>query len=90
MLLNVISKISNHFILQATCAADGYMRIYEALEVNNLAQWTLMDEISITANAGKESDGHYCLSWCPSRSTTPMIVVGCGKENCAKVGIISS
>ncbi|CAG8436177.1 9503_t:CDS:2 [Diversispora eburnea] len=70
----------------ATCAADGMLRIYEALEVNNLAQWTLMGEINITTNtAGKESDGHYCLSWCPSRSTTPMIVIGCGKENCAKI-----
>ncbi|RIB13993.1 hypothetical protein C2G38_2196372 [Gigaspora rosea] len=48
----------------ATVAADGVLRIYEALEV----------------------DGNYCLSWCPWKpQVSPMIVVGCGKENCAKI-----
>ncbi|CAG8653495.1 7572_t:CDS:2, partial [Acaulospora morrowiae] len=33
----------------------------------------------------KESDGNYCLSWCPSRTQNPMIVVGCGNQNNAKI-----
>ncbi|CAG8762155.1 10480_t:CDS:2, partial [Acaulospora morrowiae] len=33
----------------------------------------------------KESDGNYCLSWCPSRTQNPMIVVGCGNQNSAKI-----
>ncbi|RUS23278.1 WD40-repeat-containing domain protein [Endogone sp. FLAS-F59071] len=36
----------------------------------------------------KDTDGNYCLSWYPSKSSLsspPMMVVGCGKENTAKI-----
>ncbi|CAG8666159.1 15106_t:CDS:2, partial [Acaulospora morrowiae] len=46
----------------ASCTADGTLRIYEALEVNNLTQWNGTEEISITGHTTKESDGNYCLS----------------------------
>ncbi|CAG8749707.1 12384_t:CDS:2, partial [Racocetra fulgida] len=72
----------------ATVAADGVLRIYEALEVNNLADWSMMEEVEIITpgTVNKEADGNYCLSWCPWKpQVSPMIVVGCGKENCAKV-----
>ncbi|KAI7848853.1 WD40-repeat-containing domain protein [Circinella umbellata] len=32
----------------ATCSADGIVRIYEALEPTNLAQWSQMEEFEIT------------------------------------------
>ncbi|KAF0336924.1 WD40 repeat-like protein [Gigaspora margarita] len=72
----------------ATVAADGVLRIYEALEVNNLSDWSMMEEVGITnpGTVNKEVDGNYCLSWCPWKpQVSPMIVVGCGKENCAKI-----
>ncbi|RIB01838.1 hypothetical protein C2G38_2126647 [Gigaspora rosea] len=47
----------------------------------------MMEEVGITnpGTINKEVDGNYCLSWCPWKpQVSPMIVVGCGKENCAK------
>jgi hypothetical protein len=50
-----------------------------------------MDEINVhsSRNANpstfKDAEENYCLSWCPSRYQFPMIVTGCGRENCAKV-----
>ncbi|CAG8559682.1 7451_t:CDS:2 [Ambispora gerdemannii] len=65
----------------AACAADGIVRIYEFLEVTNLEDYTCMDEFEINPGSiTKEVDGHYCISWCPSRFNPPMMVVGCGKE----------
>jgi len=68
----------------ATISADGKLRIYEAMDIMNLIHWTLLEEIEVTS-AGKESDGHYCLSWSTSRFHQPMIVVGCGKDNTARI-----
>ena len=57
--------------------------------MNNLSDWTMMEDvdiITINKDNSKEVDGNYCLSWCPWKpQISPMIVVGCGKENCAKV-----
>ncbi|XP_065179451.1 nucleoporin SEH1-like [Sycon ciliatum] len=53
----------------ATCSTDGYVRIYEAPDVMNLSQWTLMHEISC-------KNGCSCITWNPSRSHPPMIAVG--------------
>ncbi|KAI8918541.1 WD40-repeat-containing domain protein [Powellomyces hirtus] len=81
----------------ATTAADGILRIYEAMDVVQLGQWTLMDEIEIfsggqpppdastTTTSGVVITSHYCLSWCPSRFQPQMLLVGCGKENVAKI-----
>ncbi|KAI8582256.1 hypothetical protein K450DRAFT_228091 [Umbelopsis ramanniana AG] len=127
----------------ATCAADGIVRIYEALEPTNLTQWPQMEEFEISSNAsslnahsasagggtggstmatsafgsqapsalaggqglaggsagasgglqqagpnqGRNSDagGSYCLSWCPNRCPAPMMVVGLGRENGARI-----
>ncbi|KAI8838908.1 WD40-repeat-containing domain protein [Chytridium lagenaria] len=74
----------NHLGLKiATCSADGYVRIYEALDVLNLTAWDLMAQFEVLPNA-KESD-HLCLSWCPSRFQPEMLVVGCGRDNVAKI-----
>lgn len=71
-------------LFQATISADGRLRIYEAMDVVNLTSWTLQDDILISSNT-RESDGHYCLSWNPSRTQNNCLVVGCGKENTAKI-----
>ncbi|KAJ3059854.1 epoxide hydrolase, soluble (sEH), partial [Quaeritorhiza haematococci] len=42
------------------------------------------DEFEITSPS-KEPDGQYTLSWCPSRFQPQMLVVGCGKENVARI-----
>lgn len=70
-------------------------RIYEAMDTMNLFSWTLMEEFPIlqtpSSFPNRESDGHFCLSWCPnlygfrSGEDTPMIAVGCGKENTVRV-----
>ncbi|CCG80941.1 Nucleoporin seh1 [Taphrina deformans PYCC 5710] len=61
----------------ASIAADGIVRIYEALEPNNLSHWTLMDDFSvIDTPVPKETEASFCLTWCPSRFATPTIVVG--------------
>ncbi|KAH8554635.1 WD40-repeat-containing domain protein [Umbelopsis sp. PMI_123] len=68
----------------ATCAADGIVRIYEALEPTNLTQWPQMEEFEISSGAS-DAGGSYCLSWCPNRCPAPMMVVGLGKENGARI-----
>ncbi|CAG8570258.1 6936_t:CDS:2 [Paraglomus occultum] len=65
----------------AAVAADGSIRIYEAMEVTNLKKWTLLEEFNVSGSIHmKEAEGNYCISWCPSRFHASMIAVGCGKE----------
>ncbi|KAI9327184.1 WD40-repeat-containing domain protein [Zopfochytrium polystomum] len=74
----------NHLgIKLATFSADGCVRIFEAMDPSNISQWQEMGGFDVTPN-GRESD-RFCLSWCPSRFQPEMIVVGCGKENCARI-----
>lgn len=61
-----------HLGLQlATCSADGSIRIYEAPDVMNLAQWSMQHQIKIKMSCS-------CLSWNPSSYSghPPMIAVG--------------
>jgi nucleoporin SEH1 len=74
----------------ASVAADGIVRIYEALEPNNLSHWTLMDDFSVLDSGSSEEDGDtamskmppreseasFCLTWCPSRFAQPSLAVG--------------
>jgi len=68
----------------ATVASDGFVRIYEAMDVMNLARWNLMEDFEAVPG-NKDREGSLCLSWCHSRFLPPMILIGCGKENCARV-----
>lgn len=54
----------------ASCSADGIIRIYEAPDIMNLAQWTLQHEINSKTPLS-------CISWNPSlfRLHAPMIAV---------------
>ncbi|KAI9023986.1 WD40-repeat-containing domain protein [Hyaloraphidium curvatum] len=84
----------------ASVSADGMCRIYEAMDTMNLFSWTLMEEFAILQNPSsfpnRESDGHFCLSWCPnlygfkSGDDQPMLAIGCGKENVARVFRVGS
>ncbi|GBP85058.1 Nucleoporin SEH1 [Eumeta japonica] len=63
-------------LLLVTCSADGIIRIYEAPDVMNLAQWILQHEIPIKVSIS-------CLSWNPSLSRVhpPMIALGSDEPN---------
>lgn len=68
--VNDVEFAPRHLGLQlATCSTDGQLRIYEAPDVLNLSQWSLMHVLSC-------KPGTSCLSWNPSRVHPPMIVVG--------------
>ena len=70
----------------ATVSVDGVLRIYEAMDVINLAHWTLMEDFEVAAlSSSKERNTEYCLSWCQSRFLPPMLVIGCGRDNVAKI-----
>jgi len=58
-------------LLLATCSSDGYVRIYEAPDVMNVAQWQVQHEIS----CGKACSS---ITWNSSmtRVRTPMIAIG--------------
>lgn len=54
----------------ATASADGFVRIYEAIDVLNLSHWPLQEEFLA------DKDGATCLSWNMSPFDVPMIAVG--------------
>lgn len=60
----------------ATGWQDGIVRIYEAMDVMNLSQWSLMGEFDATSKSNKEESGCH-LSWNPSSFDPPSMVVGC-------------
>eukprot|EP01104_Vermistella_antarctica_P014333 TRINITY_DN4486_c0_g1_i1.p2 TRINITY_DN4486_c0_g1~~TRINITY_DN4486_c0_g1_i1.p2 ORF type:complete len:312 (-),score=47.11 TRINITY_DN4486_c0_g1_i1:1096-2031(-) len=63
----------------ATCSSDGFIRIYEAIDVMNLAHWPLMEEFEA------HKDGATSISWNPSPFSTPNIVVGTATDSVAKI-----
>lgn len=46
-------------LVLATCSADGVVRIYEAPDLMNLAQWTLQQEVPIKVQAS-------AITWNPT------------------------
>lgn len=54
----------------ATASADGFVRLYEAIDVLNLSHWPLQEEFLA------DKEGVNCLSWNPSQFDVPMIAVG--------------
>eukprot|EP01098_Paradermamoeba_levis_P006768 TRINITY_DN2819_c0_g1_i1.p1 TRINITY_DN2819_c0_g1~~TRINITY_DN2819_c0_g1_i1.p1 ORF type:complete len:314 (+),score=56.76 TRINITY_DN2819_c0_g1_i1:76-1017(+) len=78
--VNDIKFAPRHMGLRlATCSADGFIRIYEAVDVMNLAGWPLMDEFE----AHKE--GASCISWNPSLFGAACLVVGTTNEHAIKI-----
>nr|CCA17427.1 nucleoporinlike protein putative [Albugo laibachii Nc14] len=62
----------------ATASGDGFVRMYEAIDVVNLSHWPLQEEFLA------DRDGATCISWNQSRIDPPTIVVG-GNSNIVKV-----
>ncbi|GLD97402.1 hypothetical protein PINS_up006086 [Pythium insidiosum] len=58
----------------ATASEDGFVRMYEAIDVMNLSHWPLQEEFLA------DKDGVTCISWNQSRFDAPMIVVGGNSE----------
>ncbi|KAF2077876.1 hypothetical protein CYY_000838 [Polysphondylium violaceum] len=54
----------------ATCSSDGYIRIYEAMDIMNLSQWTIVEEFE------PQKGSNNCISWNPSSYDKPMMAVG--------------
>ncbi|GAM17964.1 hypothetical protein SAMD00019534_011390, partial [Acytostelium subglobosum LB1] len=54
----------------ATCSSDGYIRIYEALDIMNLSQWPLLEEFESQKGASN------CISWNPNSFDKQMIALG--------------
>ncbi|KAI9909412.1 hypothetical protein PsorP6_015028 [Peronosclerospora sorghi] len=54
----------------ASASEDGFVRMYEAIDVMNLSHWLLQEEFLA------DKDGATCLSWNKSRFLVPMIMVG--------------
>jgi len=63
-------------LMLATCSADGTVRIYEATDVMNLSEWSLMHEIPCKVPLS-------CISWnqTVARFHPPMIAVGSDSES---------
>lgn len=64
----------------ATCSADGYVRIYEAIDVMNLAHWPLIDEFEGAHRGGCAN----CISWNMAAFDRPMVAVG-SNDNSVKI-----
>eukprot|EP01132_Coremiostelium_polycephalum_P009324 gene9324-11431_t len=54
----------------ATCSSDGFVRIYEAMDIMNLSQWSPVEEFESQKGTSN------CISWNPSSYDKPMIAVG--------------
>ncbi|KAI1316907.1 epoxide hydrolase, soluble (sEH) [Mortierella claussenii] len=76
----------NHLGLRlAIVAADGLVKIYEAMDVTSLAHWTMIDSFPVGEGPSRDEEGNHCLSWCTSKFTAQMMVVGCAKDHVAKI-----
>ncbi|KAL8582705.1 Nucleoporin SEH1 [Nucella lapillus] len=58
----------------ATSSADGIIRIYEAVDVMNLSNWSLQHEFNCRVSCS-------CMTWNPSRVHPPMIAMGSDDSN---------
>ncbi|KAI9266219.1 WD40-repeat-containing domain protein [Helicostylum pulchrum] len=84
--LDIAFAPSQNTLRLATCSSDGIVRIYEALEPTNLAQWSQMEEFEISSISYNDlKNSGYCIDWCPNRTSTAMMVVGLGKEIGARI-----
>lgn len=51
----------------ASIAADGILRVHEALDPNNITAWTQVTELSLLNNpVARQLQSSFALDWCPS------------------------
>ena len=64
-------------LLLATGSADGFVRIYEAIDVMNLNHWPLKGSIELEDGNNERNElGVTAISWCNGRFEPPTLVVG--------------
>lgn len=79
--LSCVKFAPRHLRLQiATGSADGWVRIYEAVDVMNLSQWLLQNTIKVETSSASDL-GVTCLDWCSGRFEPPTLVVGDSSGN---------
>merc|ERR1712146_10915 len=78
--VNKIEFAPRHLGLKlASCSSDGYVRIYEAVDIMNLLHWPLQDEFQAFDNEDSERKQKVeatSLSWCTGRNDGAILVVG--------------
>ncbi|KAJ3254347.1 epoxide hydrolase, soluble (sEH) [Boothiomyces macroporosus] len=45
----------------------------------------MADDFEITSSSTKDGEEQFCLAWCPSKYLPTMLVIGCGRDNIAKI-----
>mmetsp|Transcript_38402 Transcript_38402/g.96614 ORF Transcript_38402/g.96614 Transcript_38402/m.96614 type:complete len:331 (+) Transcript_38402:165-1157(+) len=60
----------------AAPSADGYVRVYEAIDVMDLSHWQVLEEFEVSK--GGTGKCMPCISWNPSQFDPPTLVVGTG------------
>merc|ERR1712146_550068 len=78
--VNKIEFAPRHLGLKlASCSSDGYVRIYEAVDIMNLLHWPLQDEFQAFDDEDSERKQKVqvtSLSWCTGRNDGAILVVG--------------
>mmetsp|Transcript_5626 Transcript_5626/g.15957 ORF Transcript_5626/g.15957 Transcript_5626/m.15957 type:complete len:319 (+) Transcript_5626:50-1006(+) len=75
-----------HLGLQiAACSADGFIRIYEAMDVMNLASWSLSHEFEVFKAAGLKNKTVPSFDWSRNPYEPPTIVVAAAGEKAVKI-----
>ena len=64
---------SHHGLKLAAASQDGFVRVYEAIDIMNLIDWPLQEYFE----ADPEGRGVNCISWGTARYAPPTLVVGC-------------
>ena len=84
--INAIAFAPRHFGLRlATASADGYVRMYEAIDVLNLSHWPLQEEF-----LGHKGSSVTTISWNKSRFDVPTLVIGASDGSVSVYGYNAS
>lgn len=73
----------------AACSGDGYMRIYEAIDVMNLSSWSLQHEFEIAKGSNKNKSIP-CFSWNMNPYDPLSLVAATSGERAAKVILLDT
>ena len=63
-------------LLLASCSADRKVRVHEAPDVMDLANWGLTAEFEADAGKGRAAVAPQCVAWNPSPTDPLMLVIG--------------
>ncbi|KAJ3871306.1 WD40 repeat-like protein [Lentinula edodes] len=73
----------------ATVAADGWVRVYECLDLGKLDVWALADAVEVAREeqpgGGKEVEGGWGVSWCKERYWGQVVAAVAGASDVVKI-----